>query len=187
MDRYLDIAITPDPEFSAPLLLSALFGKLHRALVALQTDAVGISFPQYRERGRNLGNVLRLHGDAAELERLMTKDWLQGMRDHIRASGIQPVPDGAHYRTVRRRQFKTNVERLRRRRVARHGETPEQAREHIPDSVERHVTLPYLTIRSQSTGQSFCLFIEYGLVQGEPTPGAFNRYGLSNKATVPWF
>ncbi|MEJ2626339.1 MAG: type I-F CRISPR-associated endoribonuclease Cas6/Csy4 [Pseudolabrys sp.] len=187
MKRYLDITVTPDPEFSTPLLLSALFGKLHRALVALSTDAIGISFPHYQARGRNLGDVLRLHDDGAELDRLLALDWLQGMRDHISASSIQSVPEGVRYRNVRRRQFKTNVERLRRRRAARHGETLEQARERIPDSIERRVTLPYLTLRSQSTRQSFCLFIEHGPLKAQPTPGAFNSYGLSDTATVPWF
>ena len=34
MDHYLDIRLLPDPEFPAPLLMNALFTKLHRALVS---------------------------------------------------------------------------------------------------------------------------------------------------------
>ncbi len=34
MNHYLDLHLLPDPEFSAAQLMSALFAKLHRALVA---------------------------------------------------------------------------------------------------------------------------------------------------------
>ena len=34
MDAYLELRLRPDPEFSADLLLNALFAKLHRALVS---------------------------------------------------------------------------------------------------------------------------------------------------------
>ena len=72
-------------------------------------------------------------------------------------------------------------------RARRHNETLEQAREHIPDSVERKVDLPFATIRSQSTGESFSLFIEHGIIEETPRAGAFSSYALSQGATVPWF
>ncbi|MDR5866776.1 type I-F CRISPR-associated endoribonuclease Cas6/Csy4 [Halomonas koreensis] len=188
MDHYIDIRLLPDPEFPAAMLMGALFGKLHRSLVELQAADLGVSFPEHRHGPkRSLGQRLRLHGSAAALDRLMTAGWLKGMRDHVSVSDMAEVPIKARHRVVRRKQFKTNAERLRRRRAQRHNETLEQAREHIPDSVERKVDLPFATLRSYSTGQTFSLFIEHGEIQDEPVAGSFNSYGLSQEATVPWF
>lgn len=59
MDHYQDVRVLPDPEFSEPTLLSALFAKLHRALAAYGKGDIGISFPQMQ---RTPGAILRLHG-----------------------------------------------------------------------------------------------------------------------------
>jgi uncharacterized protein (DUF58 family) len=42
-------------------------------------------------------------------------------------------------------------------------------------------------LRSASTGQPFCLFIEQKEGQGAAGQGGFNTYGLSLGASVPWF
>ncbi|MCH4565218.1 type I-F CRISPR-associated endoribonuclease Cas6/Csy4 [Halomonas sp. EGI 63088] len=188
MDYYIDIRLLPDPEFPAAMLMGALFSKLHRALVDLRATDLGVSFPEHRNgHKKSLGQVLRLHGSAAALDHLMATGWLKGMRDHISASDMAEVPADTRYLVVCRRQFKTSAERLRRRRARRHGETLEQAREHIPDSVERKVDLPFATIRSLSTRQTFHLFVEHGDIRQDPVAGRFNAYGLSDEATVPWF
>ena len=188
MNQYIDIELIPDPEFPPPVLMGALFGKLHRVLVALEASSIGVSFPGYAERPRTLGARLRLHGSRSVLEDLMSRDWLSGMHDHVSVSAIGTVPtEGVQHRVVRRRQLKTNAERLRRRRARRHGETLEQARAHIPDAVERKTNLPYVTLRSASTGERFSLFVEHGEPQDQPRAGSFSRYGLSRGATIPWF
>lgn len=188
--HYIDIALRPDPEFSQAHLMGALVAKLHRALVRVKASDIGVSYPQHVSQPsgrRTLGDVLRLHATPEALERLMAQDWLTGMRDHILCTELLPAPADAPHRTVRRRQFKTNVDRLRRRRMQRHGETAEQAAAAIPDSVERRPDLPFVQLRSSTTGQPFCLCIEHGPPQEQPLPGAFNAYGLSHGATVPWF
>lgn len=188
--HYIDILLRPDPEFSQAHLLGALVAKLHRALVRVQARDIGVSYPQHvgQPAGRRtLGAVLRLHGTPEALERLMAQDWLTGMRDHVLCAELRPTPADTQHRTVRRRQFKTSVDRLRRRRMQRHGETAEQAAEAIPNSVERRPDLPFVQLRSSTTGQSFCLYIEHCPPQPEPVAGAFNAYGLSHGATVPWF
>ena len=190
MDHYVEIRLVPDPEFPQSFLMNALFGKLHRALVADRHSDIGVSFSGYKEgrRAQTLGDTLRLHGTQASLTRLMDSGWLHAMRDHVDASPCQPIPaDIQGYRVVKRQQFKTNAERLRRRYAARHDTTLEDARTRIPDSIERKVTLPYLQISSQSTQQRFCLFIAQGPLQKMPSTGRFNAYGLSTNATVPWF
>ena len=185
--HYIDIILLPDPEFSHAHLLGALVSKLHRALVQLRADDIGISFPGYSLRPRTLGAVLRLHGSEAALQRLMQQPWLQGMRDHVQCTQAAPVPDGAALCLVQRRQFKTNAERLRRRRMRRKGESAEQAAAAIPDSVARMPDLPYVQLRSASTGQPFCLFIEQKAGHDASGQGSFNTYGLGLGAQVPWF
>lgn len=187
MDHYLNIQLLPDPEFTQPLLMSALYSKLHRALVALKASNIGISFPEYRLKPKRLGTVLRVHGDRASLTALLETDWLKGMRDHTQVSDVLVVPEETQHICVARRQFKTSAERLRRRRMKRKGETSEQAREAIPDSIERQGDLPFLTLRSLSTGQTFCLLVEQAKPQSQAVTGEFSCYGLSTTATVPWF
>ena len=188
--HYIDITLLPDPEFSHAHLLGALLSKLHRALVQRKASDIGVSFPQHVNAPlskRTLGAVLRLHGSPAALQALMAEPWLKGMRDHVQVSDLAAVPVGVQYRMVQRRQFKTNADRLRRRRMARKGETAEQAAAAIPDTVERKTNLPFAQLRSSSTGQPFCLFVEHGTLQPQAVVGSFNTYGLSLSATVPWF
>lgn len=185
--HFIDITLLPDPEFSHAHLLGALHAKLHRALVHLRADNIGLSFPRHSRHPRSLGNVMRLHGSEPALAALMAQNWLTGMRDHITLAPPAAVPQQVQHRVVQRRQFKTSVERLRRRRMRRKGETAEQASLSIPDTVERQPDLPYVHLRSASTSQSFCLFIDHGPLLAEPVDGSFNSYGLSGQASVPWF
>lgn len=187
MDHYIDIHLLPDPEFPVGLLMNALFGKLHRALVQLDSSTIGVSFPRARNGAAGLGDCLRLHGSLVALNDLLTLPWLTGMRDHMRLNEVMPVPSSTQHTKVRRVQVDSNSERLRRRAMKRHGLTEAQARERIPDSAEKRLRLPYLQLRSQSTGQPFLLFIEQGPLQQEPSVGTFNTYGLSQGATVPVF
>ena len=186
MDHYVDIRLLPDPEFTVPVLMSALFGKLHRALAAQSPPgAVGVSFP--RQRPSSLGDVLRLHGALQPLQTLMAGRWQAGLRDHAAFEAVRPVPPGARHRVVRRVQAKSNAARLRRRLMHRHDVSEAEARQRIPTAVEQRLDLPFLQLRSSSTGQPFRLFVEHGPVGDEPREGRFSSYGLSDAATVPWF
>lgn len=196
MDHYLDIRILPDPEFAPPLLLNALFAKLHRALATTQRSDIGASFPGYDQvpkgEGDNtlrptLGQVLRLHGSAAALYSFMARNWMAGMRDHVTMGHIQLVPAGAGHIRVQRKQAKSNPARERARLMRRKGVSEAEALRLIPDDKAKWLDLPYLTLSSQSTGQQqFRLFIIQTVVAaGEQ--GEFNAYGLSQTATVPAF
>jgi CRISPR-associated endonuclease Csy4 len=202
MDHYVDIRLQPDAEFAPAMLMAALFTKLHKALVSGGHTDLGVSFPkmeagdavQTPKASRTgahpryaLGHVLRLHGSSQVLHKLLATDWLSGMRDHVTCSAVLAVPGGASHRVVSRVQAKSSPERLRRRQMRRHGLTAEQAQERIPDSVAETLNLPFLTLRSQSTGQTFRLFIRLGPEQPTPVPGSFGAYGLSGQTTVPWF
>lgn len=187
MDHYVDIDVQPDPEFPANQLMSALYAKLHRALVARQGAGIGVSFPGFASEGTYLGMRLRLHGTLAALAELLASDWLTGMRDHVALTPPQPVPPNAQHRAVERVQVKSSPERLRRRQMRRHGFDEQQARERIPDKFVQRTNLPFVQLRSTSTGQPFRLFIEHGPLQAGAVAGSFNTYGLSQGATIPWF
>ena len=187
MDHFVDIQLRPDPEFVANHLMGALYAKLHRALVAQTGLAIGVSFPGVGGSTPDLGTCLRLHGTDAALSGLLASDWLTGMRDHVALSLPRRVPDTAQHRTVRRIQVKSSPERLRRRLMRRHNLNAQEALVRIPDDIACFMTLPFLQLRSTSTGQNFRLFIEHGPVQSDAVAGAFNAYGLSQEGTIPWF
>jgi len=201
MDHYVDIRLQPDAEFAPAMLMAALFTKLHKALAAGTHQDIGVSFPQMEvgdaaparasRIGAHpryaLGQVLRLHGSSLALHKLLTTDWLTGMRDHVACGVVLAVPTDARHRVVSRVQAKSSPERLRRRQMRRHGLTAEQAQERIPDNAAEMLNLPFLTLRSQSTGQTFRLFIRLGAEQATAVPGEFGAYGLSPHTTVPWF
>lgn len=201
MDQYVDIRLQADAEFAPAMLMAALFTKLHKALAAGAHQDIGVSFPQMDVHevapvrasriGAHpryaLGQVLRLHGHSQALHKLLTTDWLTGMRDHVACGAVLAVPIDARHRVVSRVQAKSSPERLRRRQMRRHGLTAEQAQDRIPDSAAETLNLPFLTLRSQSTGQTFRLFIRLGPEQAAAAPGDFGAYGLSAQATVPWF
>ena len=185
MDHYLDIALLPDPEFPAPILMNALFSKLHRVLAQLNSTDIGVSFPTIG--AHHMGSTLRLHGGKTGLENLMKQAWLTGMRDHFEASEVRQVPSGAGHCRVQRVQAKSNAERLRRRYQKRHpGESPDAVAKLITDTAEQRLDLPYVRLKSQSTGQDFPLFVRQQRADSEQT-GAFNTYGFSQMATVPLF
>jgi len=187
MDHYIDMTIRPDPEFPPDVLLSELFSKLHRALVDWGEGNIGVSFPEVGEDEPTLGKILRLHGTRAALLKLMDSGWLRGMRDYIGVHEVATVPVVSEHRVVRRVQVKSNVERIRRRQIKRHGLTDAQARERIPDTAVQRLNLPYINMTSASTGQPFPLFIEHGVLTHEAKKGYFNSYGLSATSTIPWF
>lgn len=188
MDHYLNFRLLPDPEFPAPLLMNALFSKLHRALVQIDSRTIGISFPEVQQEKPSLGRCLRLHGTADHLERLMAENWLVGMQDHLVHPQLSIVPNNVQHCRIRRVQPKSNAERLRRRYIKRHPQlTNQDVEAKLPDSIEKRIKLPFLRLKSQSNGHSFCLFLEHLPPQEQPVDGAFNTYGLSSEATIPWF
>jgi len=187
MDSYQEIVILPDAEFAPTVLMNALFGKLHRALAGLGCRTIGVSFPEYDSTKPSLGKRLRVHGSISSLELLTSTRWLNGFLDHVSVSGLRDIPGNAGQVLVRRVQAKSNADRLRRRMARRHGITEEDARLFITDNAEKRLGLPFVTLHSASTGQEFRLFIEQGGQLSATVPGEFSQYGLSSRATVPWF
>ena len=187
MDHHLDIVLRPDPEFPAHQLMSALYAKLHRALVKLGATHIGVSFPDVDARAPTLGGRLRLHGQLDDLATLMQLDWLTGMRDHASVGTPLPVPADAPHRHLRRVQAKSSPARLRRRLMRRHDIDEATATQRIPDEAAELLQLPFIQLASASTDQTFRIFISHEAIQQQAVDGEFNTYGLSQRATVPWF
>ena len=187
MECFVDIELRPNPEIAANQLLGALYAKLHRTLVANNSTGIAVCFPGHQIKPPSLGTSLRLLGSQPALQALTGTDWLSGMRDHVKVSALASVPSDAAHRPLRRVQAKSNPERLRRRLMKRHGLDETHARERIPDSAAETLHLPFVQLRSGSTGRTFRLFLSLGPTQHAPTVGEFNAYGLSQNATVPWF
>jgi CRISPR-associated endonuclease Csy4 len=187
MEAFIDIRLLADPEFPVTILMNTLFKKLHKRMVSFGAGAIGISFPDLRERSRLIGSRLRLHGTHSDLQRFMQPDWLTGMRDHISVGKPEPIPSSVRHRVVRRVQAKSSPTRERRRLTARKGISEEEARIAIPDSSAEMLNLPFLVLNSGSTRQQFRLFIEHLPLQDKEQSGKFNAYGLSVNATIPWF
>ena len=188
MDHYVDIDVRPNPEFPAHQLMSALYANLHRALVAQASTVIGVSFPGFKDSPvPYLGTRLRLHGGLTALSGLLASNWLNGIRDHVALTPALPVPGATQYRIVRRVQVKSSPERLRRRLMRRHAIDAQTARQRIPDDAAKLTHLPFIQLRSTSTGQTFLLFIDHAPIQSDLVCGEFNAYGLSLGATIPWF
>ena len=181
MDHFIDIKVLPDPEFNATTLMNALYAKLHRGLVTLQNEKLGVSFPT---AGKTPGHLLRLHGEKSDLENLMELNWIKGLGDYTATSEPQPVPTETQQVSVRRIHNKMTTARLRRA-VARNSLTEKKAEELLEN--RKIPKLPYLMLKSQSTGQSFPLHFEQKTLASEAAPGKFNTYGFSQTATLPWF
>ena len=184
MEHYIEIRLLPDPEFLDTVLMNALFAKLHRALVEAGHGEVGISFPGAK---KNLGDRLRLHGKKSALQRIMALSWLRGLTDYTDVSAVIHVPDHCQYRIVRRVQAKSSVERLYRRSVKKGWLTLDEAEKKIAESKVQRLKTPFVQVKSGSSGQAYCLFIQQGKMMDSPREGKFSAYGLSGDATVPWF
>lgn len=184
MDHYIEIRVLPDPEFSEETLMAALFAKLHRALGARDKGDIGVSFPGYSLKP---GDTLRLHGSANALNELESLAWRKGLSDYCQCGEISPVPDVKGWRNVSRVQVKSSPERLLRRSVKKGWLTDAQAQQRLLTMQAEHSELPWLNLRSLSTGQAFRLFIRHGDIVDTPMEGEFSSYGLSPTAAIPWF
>lgn len=185
MDHYLDIKLMEDPEFSAPILMNALFSKLHRALVEVSQGDIAVSFPALS--GKTLGKQLRIHGCYEVLTRLEQLPWRKGLSDYTQVMEVLPVPASDTHCLVSRVHVQSNLDRLRRRAMKRRSISYEEACLQIPEDKTTRLDLPFVQIKSQSTGEMFRLFIKQTQCPPSQADQAFSKYGLSNTATVPLF
>jgi CRISPR-associated endonuclease Csy4 len=212
MNYYQELTLLPQDEINIHFLWSKIFQQIHLGLVEMQDEqkqvSIGLSFPEYKigENFPVLGSKCRMFADnEATLVRFDAPNRLKLLSDYVHCTGIRPVPAKLLGHAVyRRRQPKTNPERLARRYAKRHGldfETalnttvrvrPEggdagyQTAFRYCEMQRQSVPLPFIRLKSLSSEKSFCLWIEKSAV-AEPVAGGFSCYGLSARSTVPEF
>lgn len=183
--HYIDFFVTADEEIAEADLMADLFSRLHLALVRHGARDIGVSFPSHFEGiYRKIGNHLRLHGTEKALSTLMSQRWTVGLLN-LQHSTVLEVPATASYRQVLRRQVKTGLDRINRRRVRRQRERGEKEVPLVMEKISQDaLDLPYIKVRSQSTGHAFSLFLKHAESKVS-TSTQFNMYGIGG--TVPWF
>lgn len=184
MDHYQDINLYPNGDIPTATVLNQTFGKLHLALVNYGKGDIGVSFPK---ADKTLGETLRLHGTHQALSELEQMCWREHLDDYCSTSSIKAVPSTAQWRVVSRVQTKSSPERLLRRSVKKGWISEQEAQTRLKEAKDKTTKLPFLRVKSLSNGQFFRLFIKHHPCVDAPCNGTFNTYGLSDKATIPWF
>ena len=152
---------------------------------------IGFSFPQYRfnqDKGVGfLGEKLRIFAQSeADLQTLDIKKWLDRLTDYVHITSIREVPENVKgYAVYKRKQPKTNAERLARHRVKRGDISFDEALSRY-QNVVRTTELPFIQMKSLTSGQPFKLFIEKQSAE-KSADQVFSTYGLSSESSVPEF
>ena len=71
--------------------------------------------------------------------------------------------------------------------IKRGSISQEQVKEYRTKMFTKGLDNPYVELVSGSNGQKHRRYIEFGPLLANPTEGAFDQFGLSKTATVPWF
>ena len=204
MKYYLELQLLPDDDISAHFLLAKVYTQLHIALAEIKDTNdkvnIGVSFPQYifeekiegKKAKVNMGKKLRLFAqNEADLKKLDLKKWLDRLIDYVHIKSIQEVPENIKgYAIYKRKQVKTNAERLARHRVKRGDIGFDEALARYSNVVTT-TDLPYIQMLSLSTSDEqdkkrFKLFIEKRSIEQSESQ-VFSTYGLSSESSVPEF
>ena len=200
MNYYIEVTLMENDQFSPYELWSQLYPQLHLALVeAKNADNkvnIGFSFPQYRfhqDKGVGfIGTKLRLFAESeADLKKLDIRRWLERLEDYVHVTSIREVPnDIKNYAIDKRKQVKTNAQRLARHRVKRGDIGFDEALARYSNVVTT-TNMPYIEMKSLSTSDQqsekrFKLFIEKQSAEKSETQ-VFSTYGLSSVSSVPEF
>lgn len=184
MKAYLDIRVLPDDEMRENVLMNKVFVKLHKALFDLQSNNIGISFPETKVL---LGRVIRIHATDTRLQELMDCNWLGGLIGYCSINNIAVVPSEVKYRNVSRWQHNMSESNLRRL-IKRGSITREEIKAYRAKMFSVQLTdLPFLELESTSNGNHHRRYIQMSDISDEPTTGEFDMFGLSKEATIPWF
>ncbi|MQW91115.1 type I-F CRISPR-associated endoribonuclease Cas6/Csy4 [Acinetobacter wanghuae] len=204
MKFYQEITLIDQAEISPYFIWSKLYTQLHIALAEIKDESdkvsIGVSFPQYifeekvdnQKAKINLGRKLRLFAQSEDdLKKLDIRRWLERLEDYVHITSIREVPsDIKGYAIYKRKQVKTNAQRLARHRVKRGdiGFDEALARYNIVVTI---TNLPYVEMKSLSTSDQqsekrFKLFIEKQPAEKSGTQ-VFSTYGLSSVSSIPEF
>lgn len=200
MNYYIEVTLIENDKFSPYELWSQLYPQLHLALAEVKNSDnkvnIGFAFPQYRfhqEKGIGfIGTKLRLFASSeSDLKKLDISRWLERIEDYVHITSIREVPqDVKSYAIYKRKQVKTNAQRLARHRVKRGDIGFDEALARYSNIVTT-TNLPYIEMKSLSTSDQqsekrFKLFIEKQPATKSESQ-VFSSYGLSSESSVPEF
>jgi CRISPR-associated endonuclease Csy4 len=194
MNYYVDIKLLTDTEITLGFVWKKLYAQIHLALVEVRDKdnllSIGLGFPKYSD-DRFLGDTLRIFAPTKEeLEKLDLNRWVGRLLDYLTVSEVKEVPTTTEFVSFRRKQFKTNAERLARRQAKRKGISYEEALKNYENFDEEEKKkknrLPYIHVKSLSSNKEMKIFIEKSKSK-EKKQGLFSTYGLSSESTVPNF
>ena len=204
MKYYQEITLIDQAEISSYFIWSKLYTQLHIALAEIKDTNdkvnIGVSFPQYifeekiedKKAKINMGKKLRLFApNEADLKKLDLKKWLDRLTDYVHITSIKEVPENVKgYAIYKRKQVKTNAERLARHSVKRGDIGFDEALARYSNVVTT-TDLPYIQMLSLSTSDEqdkkrFKLFIEKQSIEQSKSQ-VFSTYGLSSESSVPEF
>ncbi|QIC73697.1 type I-F CRISPR-associated endoribonuclease Cas6/Csy4 [Acinetobacter indicus] len=200
MNYYVEVTLIENETFSPYELWARLYPQLHLALVEVKNDNnkvnIGFAFPQYRfheDKGVGfLGTKLRLFAPSeSDLKKLEIRKWLEHFEDYVHITSIREVPTEIKgYAIYKRKQVKTNAQRLARHRIKRGDIGFEEALARYSNVVTT-TDLPYIEMQSLSSSDEqskkrFKLFIEK-LPAEKSENQVFSTYGLSSESAVPEF
>lgn len=197
MKYYQEITLIDQAEISLYFIWSKLYTQLHIALAEIKDTNnkvdLSVSFPQYlfekndKNSKVNLGKKLRLFAqNEADLKKLDLKKWLDRLTDYVHITSIREVPENIKgYAIYKRKQVKTNAERLARHRVKRGDIGFDEALARYSNVVTT-TDLPFIQMKSLTSDQVFKLFIEKKNAEQSESQ-VFSTYGLSSESSVPEF
>lgn len=173
-------------------LWEKVYKMIHLGLVETKMpnglSSIGLTFPEYDIEKCQLGAKLRVFAmEKRMLEKFNAQKWLNNLSDYTHITGIRDVPGNiTSYVRFKRKQSKSNTERLARRKVKREGIDLEKAMQLLKNHKETLISAPFIKISSISSENVFKIFI-----CKEPSEklinNAFSCYGLSSESTLPDF
>ncbi len=210
MKFYIELTLLPSVEINPNFLWSKIYPLIHLALVEIQeadgSVPVGVAFPEYEMRKSRLGCKLRLFAlEEVVLEKLNLSQRFHRFSDYVHWTGIRPVPNGvqsyAFYHRQQPNRSPSKLNRTIKRKAAREGVSLAEAEKQLAIQLENKarphnnvlainatplLEVPYLQMKSLSSGKKFYLFIGKEVAREHCSHG-FGSYGLSHRSSVPDF
>ena len=182
MNHYINIHIKHTRNSKLPVSLSKVYSKVHERLADLKSTTLGISFPRYSV---TLGDTIRLHGGEEELRRFKEASPLLD-EELCRISDIKNIPAKCQYRRVSRKQ--SNMSKAKLRRLQKRGTIGEdKLKAYKIKMLQQGLDDPYVDLISKTNKQRYRRYFKFGPLTDTATEGKFDTFGLSKKASVPWF
>ena len=183
MNKYIDVTLLPDEDMSLHELMSRVYFKLHKGLCNINSNTIGVSFPN---TDHTLGDIIRLHGWEEDLLNLEETNWLGGLIGYCNKTGILNTPESTSHYIVSQKRKKYDNARMKR--LIKEGRlvTDEQIKEYNRKIIDSRFKKHYIEMMS-SSGNKYIRCIQTSDVMVNATIGQFNTFGLSKTASVPYF